>query len=162
MIRSRWLLCLACAALAPAPAAAYCSYKGVMYAKTTIPQEFHDSRWIARVKVRAARDHWSDIEESWTLYGITVLHAYKGTPPDELRLFTFRNSGGFYLDRPWQGHDIGGEYLLFFNPARPYRGMPKAERGTVRVNYACGQSQEWRKIPPRDRRLLDRLARGQR
>src|SRR4051794_13622998 len=98
MIRSCWLLCLPCAALAPAPAAVYCSYKGVMYAKTTIPQEFHDSRWVARVKVTAARDHWSDIEESWTLYRITVLNAYKGRPPAELRFFSFRNSGGFYLD----------------------------------------------------------------
>jgi hypothetical protein len=129
-----------------------------MYAKTTIPQEFRESRWVVRVKVIAARDHWSDIEDSWTLYRIRVMHAYKGTPPADLGFFSFRNSGGFYLDRPWHGHDIGGEYLLFLNPGRPYRGMPKAERGTVSVNYECGQSKEWWKIPPRDRRLLDRLA----
>jgi hypothetical protein len=133
-----------------------------MYAKTTIPQEFRDSRWVARVKVIAARDHWSDTEESWSLYRIRVMHAYKGMPPAEFKFFSFRNSGGFYLDRPWHGHDIGGEYLLFLNPWRTYRGMPKAQRGTVFANYACGQSQEWWKVPPGDRRLLDRLARERR
>ncbi|MEA3062466.1 MAG: hypothetical protein QOJ94_2247 [Sphingomonadales bacterium] len=133
-----------------------------MYAKTTIPREFRDSRWIVRAKVITARDHWSDIEDSWTLYRIRVLRAYKGTPPPELRFFSFRDSGGFYLDRPWEGHDIGGEYLLFLNPARWYRGMPKAERGAVLANYACGQSQEWWKVSPSDRRLLDRLARRRR
>lgn len=72
-----------------------CIYNGVDNAKTTIPQEFRDSKWVMRAKVVSAKDHFSDEEKSWTTYEIEVKHAYKGNPPKRLRFFTYRNSGGF-------------------------------------------------------------------
>lgn len=78
---------------------ALCSYKGKMYAKTTLAEEFRDSKWVARVKVLAADSHSSDVDESWSLYHVQVLTAFKGRPPLRLAVFTYRDSGGFYLDR---------------------------------------------------------------
>jgi len=56
-----------------------------------------------------------------------------------------------------KGHDIGGEYLLFLNPIAAYRGEPAAARGSVFVNYNCGQSTEWPKVTSRQKALLERL-----
>lgn len=90
------------AALLTAPSArALCIYNGEDNAKTTLAQEFEDSTWVVRAKVLAARDHFSDEEDSWTLYGVEVLQSFKGRPPKMLPVFTFRDSGGFYMDRPW-------------------------------------------------------------
>jgi hypothetical protein len=79
-------------ALTPAPAQAYCEYRGIMNARTTLAQEFRDSRWVVRVRVLSAIDHWSDIDQSWTLYRLEVLRRYKGSPPRRILFFTERNT----------------------------------------------------------------------
>jgi hypothetical protein len=98
----------------------------------------------------------------WTTYRLQVIRSYKGQPPRQIRFFTIRSSGGFYMDRPWvplpRGHDIRGEYLLFLNPIAPYRGQPRAERGAAFVNYSCGQSRPWGEVSAASRRLLASLS----
>jgi len=129
---------------------ALCIYDGEDNAKTTIEREFKDSKWVVRAKVLAAKDHFSDEDESWTSYRIQVQHAYKGRPAKQLRFFTFRDSGGFYMDRAWvplpKGHDVGGEYLLFLNPLKRSSGFPVAAKGAVFVNYSCGVSGPWAQV----------------
>lgn len=149
---------------APPTACALCIYKGKDNAKTTIEEEFRDSTWVVRAKVLAAKDHWSDVEDSWTLYRIEVFHSYKGQPPKVLRFFTYRNSGGFYMDRPWvplpAGHDIGGEYLLFLDSIPAGLTPPPTARGAVMVNYPCGVSGSWAEVPAMSRKLLGDLERA--
>lgn len=157
---------LALALIGTGPAAALCSY-GVDNARTTIRQEFSDSRWVVRARVTAATDGvveagLDDAGMEWTQYRLLVIRSYKGTPPQRLRFFSERNSGGFYMDRSNlplpAGHDIGGEYLLFLNPVAPYPGQPRAQRGAVFVNYACGQSRPWHKVSTASRAVLRSLA----
>jgi hypothetical protein len=154
--------------LAVAPANALCIYKGRVNARTTIGQEFADSRWVVRAKVLSAAD--GEVEAGkpdagmyWTTYELQITRAYKGNPAKQLKFFTMRDSGGFYMDRPWvmlpKGHDIGGEYLLFLNSIEPYPGKPGAARDAVFVNYSCGQSKAWLDVSNADRRHLERLAR---
>ena len=141
------------------PAYALCSYDGVDYAKTTVSQEFHDSKWVARVRVASANDHLSDTEDGpWISYKLEVLETFKGQPPNPVPFFTYRNSGAFYFDRPWTGPDIGGEYLVFLNPTPTYKGQPRRERGTVFVNYACGQSKPWNEVTDDEQELLKRFS----
>jgi hypothetical protein len=148
---------------APLGAHAVCMYNGVLSAKTTLPQEFKDSRWVVKATVLSAVDHWSDAEDSWTSYEIEVTHAYKGQPRKRLRFFTYRDSGGFYLDRPWinlpAGHDVGGEYLLFLNPIPPRPSLPTEAKGAVFVNYSCGISRPWREVTSSLSRELTALER---
>ena len=150
-------LALSCAS----PAHALCIYKGQDNAKTTIAQEFEDSKWVIRAKVVAAKDHFSDEDDSWTLYKIEVRRAYKGQPPEQLSFFTTRDSGGFYMDKAWvrlpDGHDIGGEYLLFLNPWPARKDLPPQAKGAVFVNYNCGVSGPWAEVPLRDRERLSAL-----
>lgn len=145
------------------PANSLCIYAGVDNAKTTMREEFHDSRWVVRARVLSARDHWPSEGDSWTLYRLKVLHAYKGRLPRTFTFFTDRDSGGFFMDRPWvplpKGHDIGGEYLLFLNPWTHSRGDPAASVGATFVNYSCGQSRLWSKVDSVSRRSLDRFTR---
>lgn len=105
-----------------------------------------------------------DAYARWTTYRLAVIHAFKGRPPNELKFYTTRDSGGFYMDRPWvdlpKGHDVGGEYLLFLNPIPAYAGRPVVARKAVFVNYSCGQSGPWSKIPRASRELLRRLSRS--
>jgi hypothetical protein len=159
------VLVLATATLASAAfssANALCIYDGVDNAKTTLAQEFADSKWVVRAKVLAARDHVSDEEDSWTTYKILVAHSFKGRPRRELTFFTYRDSGGFYMDRAWEqlpkGHDIGGEYLLFLNPNHRRQGEPIQIESTVFVNYACGVSKPWREVTAEEKHALARLA----
>lgn len=137
---------------------ALCSYKGELYARTTVSQEFQDSRWVVRAKVLAATEHFVEGEEPWTEYQLEVQHAYKGRPPGRLRFFTLRNSGGFYLDRGGE-HDLGGEYLLFLNPTTNSPEIPLAASGTVSVNYSCGVSGLWGSVTTASRADLVRLSR---
>lgn len=137
---------------------ALCIYKGELYARTSIGQEFEDSRWVVKAKVRSATDHFIEGEEPWTEYQLEVQYAYKGNPPQQLRFFTFRNSGGFYLDRDRE-HDVGGEYLLFLNPTSDSPAIPAAARGTVSVNYSCGLSGPWNSVTTGSRAELARLSR---
>jgi hypothetical protein len=137
---------------------ALCSYKGELYARTTVSQEFRDSRWVIKAKVLAATEHFVEGEEPWTEYQLEVQHAYKGSPPSRLRFFTLRNSGGFYLDRGRE-HDLGGEYLLFLNPTTNSPGIPAAASGTFSVNYSCGASGAWSSVTTASREELIRLSR---
>ena len=150
-------LALALAALGSS-AHALCIYKGELYAQTTLSQEFEDSGWVVKAKVLSATDHFGEGEEPWTEYQLEVQHAYKGDSSQRLRFFTFRNSGGFYLDRG-QEHDIGGEYLLFLNPTPSFPDAPAAARGTVSVNYSCGVSGSWSSVSATSRTALVRLSR---
>ena len=146
---------------AAARADALCIYKGVDNARTTIRQEYADAQWVVRVRVISATDS-EDTGGPWTVYRLQVLRAYKGRPSQRITFFTMRDSGGFYMDRPWEplpaGHDIGGEYLLFLNPIPPHPGLPAAARGAAFVNYSCGQSQVWEAVSVASRRLLTALS----
>jgi hypothetical protein len=165
----RWpLIAFAALLLAPAePAEALCIYNGLDNARTSLRQEFADSRWVVRARVLSATDGVveagkPDVGMAWTTYRLQVVRSYKGGPPQRITFYTQRNSGGFYMDRPWvplpRGHNIGGEYLLFLNPIPPHRDQPRAERGAAFVNYNCGQSRAWREVPVDSRQLLASLA----
>ena len=140
-------------------ASALCVYNGKMYAKTTMQQEFEDSRWVVQAKVIAADTHWSDEGESWTIYHLKVLTRFKGDPPVNIELFTYRDSGGFYLDKGVDP-DLGGEYLLFLDPISPASHAPAAAHVATEVNYNCGQSKEWSQVVAADRSELARLSAG--
>ena len=153
--------------LTPASAEALCIYRGVDNARTSLRQEYADARWVVRARVLGATDGvveagLSDAGLPWTVYRLQVVRSYKGELPQQITYFTMRDSGGFYMDRPWvplpQGHDIGGEYLLFLNPIPSYRGQPRAERGAALVNYNCGQSRPWREVSAASRRVLASLS----
>jgi hypothetical protein len=150
-----------------ASAEALCIYRGVDNARTSIRQEYADAQWVVRARVLSATSGvveagLPDAGMGWTTYRLQVIRAFKGQPPHRIRFFTQRNSGGFYMDRPWvplpQGHDVGGEYLLFLNLILPYQGQPRAERGAAFVNYSCGQSRPWREVSAASRRLLASLS----
>lgn len=147
---------------APTGAQALCSYNDELYARTTIAQEFADAPWVIRgrlVSVTESRaDGIGDDEEPWTLYRVRIVQRYKGDPPVEISVFTYRNSGGFYMDRPGEGPDIGGEYLLFLQPTAGLSGLPEAARGGAIVNYSCGQSKPWAEVPTAGRSELAGLA----
>ena len=134
-----------------------CIYHGKMYAKTTVAQEYADSKWVVQVKVVAADDHWSDEGDSWTIYHLRVLTAFKGKPSQRIDLFTYRDSGGFYLDKG-VSNDIGGKYLLFLDPVEPSEHAPAAAQDATEINYNCGQSKRWPSVTQSERRLLLDLA----
>ena len=144
------------------PALALCSYGGVENARTTVAREFHDSRWVARVRIVSEKNNFAAADQSedapWSLYELQMIRAYKGQPPETLHFFTYRNCAGFYFDKPWAGPDIGGEYLVFLNPTQTYPSQPSMEKATVFVNYACGQSKPWTEVSPDDLKSLRRLA----
>lgn len=142
-----------------APAAALCLYKDVSGYRTTIAEEFADSTWVARARVRSGEYHPDDGGQSWSLYRLEVLETFKGAPPREIIFFTERNSGGFYLDSHGATPDVGGDYLLFLNPTPPHLRRPHEPRGAAFVNYACGQSGRWDEVSAADRAALARLAR---
>jgi hypothetical protein len=138
-------------------ALAYCSYHGKMYAKTTVAQEFTDSQWVVRVKVISADDHWPDEGDAWTLYQLQVLTAFKGTPPAHIEMFTYRDSGGFYLDKR-ATNDLGSDFLLFLNHIPDVQNVPAAARYATEVNYPCGQSKEWDSVNRAEQEHLLRLS----
>lgn len=153
----RWFIPVFCfAAMLPAtPVAAFCSYRNTLYYKTTLAEEFRDARWVVKAKVEAADDHWANSGDSWTIYKVRVLTRYKGPPARTLRLFTFRDSGGFYLDKGMVPN-LDADYLLFLDPAT--QTLPRGVRGVVEVNYECGQSKSWTEMSPVQRRALTQLA----
>jgi hypothetical protein len=149
------------------PAYSLCNYSGVDNAKTTIEQEYRDSRWVVRARVLSAVDGVvepgnPDAGLEWTSYQLAIVKVYKGHPGTRIKFFTERDSGGFYMDRPWvplpRGHDIGGEYLLFLVPFADDGERPKASVGATFVNYSCGQSKSWSEVSGSSRRLLEHLA----
>jgi len=159
----RTLSFLALVAALAEPANCLCIYKGVDNAKTTMQQEFHDSRWVVRARVLSAQDHEPDQGEAWTKYRLKVVRDYKGTLPSTFTFFTYHDSGGFYMDRPWvalpKGHDVGGQYLLFLIPWPRHRGDPAASEGATFVDYSCGQSRPWSDVDSSSRRILHQFAR---
>lgn len=162
----RWLgtgLVAAVLALAPiSTARALCLYRGQLYVRTTLAEEFADAALVLRVRVASVRNSWRDSEretfagDPWTLYGLQVVEVFKGAPPRPLTVFTGRNSGGFYLER--QGAEPAGEeYLLFLNPTPTDPATPPAARGSMSVNYSCGQSRRWAEVNAVARAELARL-----
>ena len=148
---------LAAAALTVAsPARALCIYHGVDNARTTLAQEFRDSRWVVRAHVMSADYHWSDEDESWTLYRLKVVQSYKGKLSNRSTFFTGRNSGGFYMDKD-SGPDLDGDYLLFL-VRLPRPSDPPAASKALWVNYNCGQSKPWAEVSKNDLRQLRSLA----
>lgn len=153
-----WLIAAALS-LAPLSAAqAHCEYRGELNARTTLAQEFEHARQVVRVRVLSSKSSWPDNgrDEPSTLYEVEVQEAFKGALTRRLTLFTFRNSGGFYMDRG-PAPDIGGEYLLFLDPAPAW--MSAAARGAAIVHYSCGQSRSWDEVGPAAREELQRLRR---
>jgi len=144
----------ALASVAQAPAQALCFYAGQFNAHTTIAQEYKDSRWVVRAKVLAGDNHWEE-GQSWTIYRVRVLDAFKGSQPSVVRVFTYRDSGGFYMDRGLVP-DLGGEYLLFLVPAT--QRLPASARGFTEVNYSCGQSKAWGDATPTEKAELMSLS----
>lgn len=140
------------------PAAALCVYKGELYARTTVAQEFADARWVVRARVLSAQSDLSGDVAPWTMYRLEVVQAFKGAPARELTMFTWRNSGGFYLDRGAAGPDIGGEYLLFLNPLQAAPDQPPAARGATAANYSCGRSGLWREVSRAEQMRLRSLS----
>lgn len=143
---------------ATAPAHALCFYtKADFYAGkdrsyTTVPQEFRDAKWVVRAKVLSAVYHQADGRtDSWTLYRLRILQTLKGRPVTALRLFTYRDSGGFYLDKG-NGPDLGTDYLLFLVP--PSQTLPPGLGRVTQINFNCGQSKPWRETSAADRAWL--------
>ncbi|NEX92218.1 hypothetical protein [Caulobacter sp. 17J65-9] len=148
---------------AGSPAQALCSYRGALDAKTTLEQEFRDSRYVVRARVRSAESHWPDDasdDDPWTLYRLEVVESFKGDLPHGFTVFTERNSGGFYMDDPKSGRgpDLGGEYLLFLNPSPYGPNHPPVAKQSFWVNYNCGQSQRWTELSSNEIRRLRALS----
>jgi len=138
----------------PGPAFALCSYRGELYAQTTLDQEYLDAPFVVRARVLSASD-WQGAEERMTIYRLEVIQYFKGTLPQTFLYSTERNSGGFYLDRGTKP-DIGGEYLLFLTNGSRTTSTPARSARAFTINYSCGQSRRWDEISRQDRtRLAD-------
>lgn len=153
-----WLIAAGLCLISVSTAQAHCEYSGELYARATLAQEFRNAQQVAQVRVLSARSDWPDNgeDEPSTRYEVEVLQTFKGQLDRHLTVFTFRNSGGFYMDRG-ADPDIGGEYLLFLDPAPTW--MPSAARGMAVVYYSCGQSRRWDEVEPASRDALKRLQR---
>jgi hypothetical protein len=147
-----WLVALALT-LSASSANALCIYKGNLYAKTTLAQEFEDSSIVIRGKVLSElRRYFSNEKDGdlGVLNQIRVEQVFKGKAPAVVRYYTAVNSGGFYLDK-------GEDYLLFLNPIARIEWKKVAPRAML-VNYNCGQSRLWAQIPGNDKTLLNALS----
>ena len=158
------LVAVAVTLTGPPAAQALCMYEGELYATTTVAQEYADSRWVVRARVTAQTDSWADAgpeydEAPWTTYRIEGVEVFKGDAPRVMTVFTERNSGGFYLEPPYERFDPSVEYLLFLNPTNVRTDHPPEARGTARVNYNCGQSRPWLDVPLTELSALLTLAR---
>jgi len=63
-----------------------CIYKGKLYAKTTLAQEFKDSQWVVLVRVISASSAWPDNGDGWTLYKVETVQTFKGDPPRNIEV----------------------------------------------------------------------------
>jgi hypothetical protein len=156
----RWSTALALTVSA-ASANAVCIHNGTLYAKTTLAQEFAESRWVVRARVESGYSHFGE-SGSWTLYRLRLIHGFKGDPPAHFRFYTRRNSGGFYLDGPRGRPDVGQDYLLFLNPGEVATEDPSVARGAMWVNYECGASKAWKDVNGVERSRLSALERQRR
>ncbi len=141
---------------------ALCIYRGKLYAKTTLEQEFRDAKVVVRGVVVSSKDFYppddSADSDPGVPYRARVEQTFKGEPPEILVDYTERNSGGFYLD-------VGTEYLLFLNPltpdaAREFPSWKKNAPDALMVDYNCGQSHPWARVSAEDRRRLGELSDG--
>jgi hypothetical protein len=123
------------------PANAACVYRGKLNAKTSLAQEYRDAVWVVRAQVQGVQPLPSAGPKA-VIYRLRTVTGFKGAPSGHMRLFAYRDSGGFYPT-------VGGDYLLFLNP--PPSDLPRAGMGVVDINYACGQSRPWRAVSPADR-----------
>ncbi|SER17853.1 hypothetical protein [Sphingobium sp. YR768] len=137
-------------------AQALCSYGGRLYARTTVAQEYRDARWVVRARVIDGKD-WESADTSGTLYRLRLIETFKGKLPASFSFSTERNSGGFYLDGASGRPDVGGDYLLFLNPAQAGSAGPPSVRSAPRINYSCGQSRHWREVSPSAQAALRHL-----
>ncbi|MDF7776518.1 hypothetical protein P1X14_14780 [Sphingomonas sp. AOB5] len=164
MLRFSAAAALGLSLLHAAPAGAFCMYRGEMYAKTTLAQEFRDSPLVVRATVLSSWDFDFKYGRG-TLYRLQVEQIYKGRATPTLTFVTERNSGGFYMDRGTKP-DIGASYLLFLDPWERGRkeswDIGQRSRNAYFVNYACGQSRAWREVSQRDRARLLTLSRPSR
>ena len=122
----------------PQPAFALCSYRGELYAQTTIDQEYSDAPWVVRARLLSASD-WQEADERGTVYRLEVVQLFKGSLPATFSFATERNSGGFYLDRGTRP-DIGGEYLLFLILGARWSPPSASVANALAINYNWGQS----------------------
>jgi hypothetical protein len=148
------LVSLAVAAIA-SQAHALCVHNGVLYAKTSLGQEFAESRWVVRARVEGG--YYFGQPTSWSLYHLQLLHAFKGHPLGRFDFYTRRDSGGFYLDTPRGRPDVGHDYLLFLNPGQTSSEDPAFARSSTWVNYECGQSKPWAEVSADQRIKLSTL-----
>lgn len=153
----KWLLAAASLMAIPGSAQALCIHNGELYAKTTLDQEFREARWVVRARVLSARN-WEDSEANGTLYRLQVVDSFKGELPEQFAFSTERNSGGFYLDNDSGAPDVSAEYLLFLVPNPRDASGPPAVRGSLWVNYSCGQSRRWSAVAADDRSELAALS----
>jgi hypothetical protein len=135
---------------------ALCIYRGKLYAKTTLEQEFRDSTVVVEAKVISSGDTFED-DEPGVIYRVQIAQWFKGKTPNVIKDFSERDSGGFYLD-------VGTDYLLFLNlisdqEAAAHPSWRKAAPDAMMANYSCGQSRAWANVPPEDRRKLAALSR---
>jgi len=163
MTRVIWLTAIAAVLLVSAhPIAAQqtsvlCIYGGELFAKTTLEQEFRDSQLVVKGEVVSSED--IDHPYPGVFYRIKITQIFKGNPAATLVDYSPRDSSGFYLK-------TRTEFLLFLNPIDRadsviYLG-PWAPNfpGTMMVNYSCGQSRPWAKVPEADRKRLNALSTG--
>ena len=160
MLRKWLVTCLI--ALSPSAAAALCSYDGVYNAKTSVSQEFRDAQWVVRVHILSADYHWSDEDDSWTVYRLKAVRVYKGKMRSDFNVFTYRDSGGFYMDGNGAVPDLDRDYLLFLVSDAWLNTAPRAARGALRVNYSCGQSKLWADVTDKEQAQLRWLSRRHR
>lgn len=160
MLKPSFCLMIAVLTLAPlSQARALCIHNGELYAKTTMTQEFAESRWVVRARVASQTDgQVANDGMPWTIYHLEVLETFKGTPPSRVKNFTWRNSGGFYLEPESGRQSPPGEYLLFLVPAPITDESPREALGSVVVNYSCGQSKAWSELGGGDIAELHRLS----
>lgn len=168
-----WILTFALAAIGlgsavPTAAHAVCFYKGELYYKTTLAEEYEDARWVVRARMVEETNSWDKVEgpvsepeeAPWTLYRIEVLETFKGDAPQTMTVFTLRDSGGFYLE-PAPGGTNVGEFLLYLVPTESRSDLPSQAAGSAWVNYSCGQSRPWSEVSQDDREALAVLWSGQ-
>lgn len=146
-----WLIAATLSLTTASAAQALCSYNGVLYARTTLQQEFADAPVVLRGRlVLAVSGGPTDDHGPWTVYQLETVSAFKGEPPRRISVATERNSGGFYMDRDGGAPDIGQDYLLFLQPGD--------DEGSWRVNYSCGQSRPWREVDVAAQEALQALS----
>jgi hypothetical protein len=138
------------------PAFAVCSYRGELYAQTTLEEEYHDAPFVVRARVLSASD-WQGVDDRGTVYRLEVVQFFKGSLPRTFSLSTERNSGGFYLDRGTKP-DIRGEYLLFLTDGPRRTSTSAPDPNAFAINYSCGQSQRWDELSREDRTQLADLS----